>query len=362
MFKSIYKNRVVLITGHTGFKGSWLSLWLQFLGAKVVGYSLDPPSEPNHYSLLKLKIASIKGDVRDKKKLLNVIEDYKPEIIFHLAAQPLVRYSYINPYETFDVNVMGTLNLFECSKKAGSIKAIINVTSDKCYENKEWFWGYRENEPLGGHDPYSASKACAEILTASYRRSFFNLDKYDKEHKTLLASVRAGNVIGGGDWGEDRLIPDLVKVVQKKEKTIIRNPNAIRPWQYVLEPLSGYLLLGQYLLEGKKEYADAWNFGPNESDCKNVEYVVSNAKKIWRKINYHLSNKKNDFHEAMFLKLDCNKAKTLLSWTPVLDFEKALELTISWYRDYYEKGKINSKNDLLKYIELAKKNNAVWLD
>lgn len=362
MFNNIYKDKKVFITGHTGFKGSWLSLWLTELGSKVIGYSLDYPSMPNHFSLLKIDVITIQGDIRDRDNLLKALQKYEPDIVFHLAAQPLVRKSYINPYETFEINVMGTLNLFECCRSIDSVKAIINVTTDKCYENKEWIWGYRENEPLGGYDPYSASKACSEILTASYRRSFLNLNEYNKTHKTLLASVRAGNVIGGGDWGEDRLIPDLMRAVSKNEKAFIRNPNAIRPWQFVLEPLSGYLLLGQQLLEGNKDFADAWNFGPDDKDCKNVEYIVTKSKSIWDKISYEITNPDPEFHEATFLKLDCSKAKSLLKWTPILNIEEALNLTINWYKKYYEEGKIVSLDNLFYYTELAKKQNVIWIE
>jgi CDP-glucose 4,6-dehydratase len=359
MFGNIYNGKTVFITGHTGFKGSWLSLWLTKLGAKVVGYALEPPTKPNHFDLLNLDIISIIGDIRDKDKLNSVIKEYKPEIVFHLASQPLVRYSYNNPLETFEINVIGTINLFEACKNVDSIRAIINVTSDKCYENREWFWGYRESDPLGGYDPYSASKACSEIVTSCYRKSFFNLEDYGEKHNILLASVRAGNVIGGGDWREDRLIPDIVRSVIKKEKLKIRNPKATRPWQHVLEALSGYLILGQKLLEGRKDFADAWNFGPNEDNHIDVETVVREVKNRWSNFEYEIDST-NHPHEAKLLKLDSSKARNLLRWRPVWNFEKTIDVTVNWYREYYENGNICSFRDLEEYIKCAKIENIDW--
>jgi CDP-glucose 4,6-dehydratase len=359
MFGNIYNGKTVFITGHTGFKGSWLSLWLTKLGAKVVGYALEPPTKPNHFDLLNLDIISIIGDIRDKDKLNSVIKEYKPEIVFHLASQPLVRYSYNNPLETFEINVIGTINLFEACKNVDSIRAIINVTSDKCYENREWFWGYRESDPLGGYDPYSASKACSEIVTSCYRKSFFNLEDYGEKHNILLASVRAGNVIGGGDWREDRLIPDIVRSVIKKEKLKIRNPKATRPWQHVLEALSGYLILGQKLLEGRKDFADAWNFGPNEDNHIDVETVVREVKNRWSNFEYEIDST-NHPHEAKLLKLDSSKARNLLRWRPVWNFEKTIDVTVNWYREYYENGNICSLRDLEEYIKCAKIENIDW--
>lgn len=248
LFDQIYKGKTCFITGHTGFKGSWLAYWLTKMGAKVIGYSLNPPTNPNHFELLKNKYISIIGDIRDRKFLHDTILKHKPDIVFHLAAQTIVRHSYKDPVETFETNVLGTLSVFEACRKTSSVRAIINVTSDKCYENKEWSWGYRENDQMGGWDPYSASKGCSEILTSSYRNSFLNLEDYGEKHNIILASVRAGNVIGGGDWGEDRLIPDIVLSTSKGEKVEIRNPKSTRPWQHVLEPLSGYLTLGWKLI------------------------------------------------------------------------------------------------------------------
>src|SRR5208283_3356263 len=266
MFGDVYTGKKVLITGHTGFKGSWLAMWLQELGANIVGYSLNPPSNPNHFDLLiqpsgpltlrpsdPPTLQSVIGDILDADKLFDTFQRYRPEIVFHMAAQPLVRYSYRNPVETFETNVMGTINVFEACRNTDSVRAVVNVTSDKCYENREWVWGYHENDPMGGYDPYSASKGCAELITASYRRSFFNA-----EASALLASARAGNVVGGGDWADDRLIHDIMRAVSNNEKVIIRNPGHTRPWQHVLEPLSGYLMLGQKLLEARQEFAEGW--------------------------------------------------------------------------------------------------------
>lgn len=365
MFSNIYKNKKALITGHTGFKGSWLALWLKELGAEVIGYALKPPTTPSHYELLTqqpsdhLNIISIEGDIRNYIKLNEIFQSYKPEIVFHLAAQPLVRYSYINPVETFETNVMGTINVFDACRNCESVRAIVNITSDKCYENKEWVWGYRETDPMGGYDPYSASKGCAELVTSAYRRSFFNPEDYGRKHNILLASVRSGNVIGGGDWGEDRLIPDIVRIISKNKKLYIRNPKATRPWQHVLEPLSGYLMLGQKLLDGRKEFADGWNFGPNEEGHINVETVVNCIKEKWNRFEYEIDTKSN-LHEAKLLKLDCSKAHTLLCWNPVWDFAKAINVTVRWYREYYENGEINSQRDLEEYIGSAEMKNIEW--
>ena len=364
LFNGIYKNKTVLITGHTGFKGSWLIFWLIKMKANVIGYSKDIPTNPAHFELLQknnyLKnLIDIRGDIKDEKKLNKVFREYKPDIVFHLAAQPLVRYSYKNPIETYETNVIGTLKVFEACKEA-NVKAIVNITSDKCYENKEWVWGYRENDALGGYDPYSSSKACSEILTNSYRNSFFNLNEYKKTHNTLLASCRAGNVIGGGDWAEDRLISDIVKATVINKKVMIRNPNAIRPWQHVLEPISGYLLVGQKLLEGKKEFAGAWNFGPFDEGNMRVIDVLNECKKQWDKIEFEIDNKLH-FHEAQFLKLDCSKANFYLKWHPVWDSKKAIKKTIIWYKKFCENKEILTENDFDSYIENAIKKGIIWV-
>ncbi|MBI4650200.1 CDP-glucose 4,6-dehydratase [Candidatus Desantisbacteria bacterium] len=353
-FEDIYKGKTVLVTGHTGFKGSWLCLWLKELGAKVIGYALLPQTNPNHIDLLNLNITSITGNIKNPDKLDAIFKKYKPEIVFHLAAQPLVRYSYLNPVETFETNVMGTINIFETCRNTKSVKAIINITSDKCYANKEWVWGYREIDPMGGFDPYSASKGCSELVTVSYRNSFFT-------GNTLLASTRAGNVIGGGDWAEDRIVPDIMKAVNIKEKVLIRNPEATRPWQYVLEPLSGYLLLGQKLLEGKKEFSDAWNFGPKDENNVKVETLVKNFKKHWNKIDYKIKINKNNPHEAGFLKLDWSKALLKMKWMPNWDFNKTIEMTVKWYKEFYENKKIISLYTLNEYIKDAESKNLEWI-
>lgn len=360
MFNNIYKDKTVLVTGHTGFKGSWLVLWLHQMGAKVIGYSKDIPSEPSHFQLLNLNITSIIGDIRDIKQLKNVFEEYKPDIVFHLAAQALVRYSYGRPIETFETNVMGTVNMFECALDQESVKAFVNITSDKAYDNQERQQGYKESDPMGGHDPYSASKGCAELVTASYRNSFF------QHTEKLLASARAGNVIGGGDWALDRLVPDIFKATSKDETVTIRNIHATRPWQHVLEPLSGYLLLGQHLLEGNSRMAEGWNFGPNEDDTREVGNVIQNIKRHWDKVTIEIIQDKNQLHEANLLKLDCSKASALLKWKPVWDFEQTIELTSNWYKDFYTNENLNvaerSQADLDKYINDAKNKGIKWAE
>lgn len=360
LFNNIYKGKKVLITGHTGFKGSWLSLWLFKLGAEVIGYSIDIPTNPSHFELLNLKITSIIGDVLNKEKLLNTIQKHQPDIVFHLAAQPLVRESYINPVKTFETNIMGTVNLLESCRKTGQVKVIINITSDKCYQNKEWTRGYKEHDPMGGNDPYSASKGGAELVANSYRNSFFNVKEFGKSHSTLLADVRSGNVIGGGDWAKDRLIPDIVKATANDEITVIRNPQSTRPWQHVLEPLSGYLLLGWKLLERKKEFADNWNFGPDDDSSLTVNEVIERAKKHWDKIKYKIKESSDNFHEANLLKLDSSKARTQLKWKNIWDSHKAIEKTITWYKNYYKNAKILSEKDLDNYINDAKQASAEW--
>ena len=358
LFGGIYNGKTVLVTGHTGFKGSWLSYWLHELGANVIGYSLNIPTNPSHIELLDMNIVSIEGDIRDQQKLNSVLESYRPDIVFHLAAQPLVRYSYINPVETYEVNVIGTLKVFEACRQSESVRAIVNITSDKAYENKEWVWGYREIDPMGGYDPYSASKGCAELVTTSYRRSYFNIEKYGKDHHVLLASCRAGNVIGGGDWGKDRLIPDIMMAASSGEKVSLRNPNAIRPWQHVLEPLSGYLHLGWKLLEGEKAFAGGWNFGPSD-DAVRVQEVVESARFHWSKIEYGIDREGHP-HEAKMLKLDCSKAHTQLHWRDVWDLQTTIEKVTKWYEIYYEKAYVNTYHDLCAYIEAAKIKKLAW--
>lgn len=360
LFDGIYAGRKVLVTGHTGFKGSWLSYWLIMMGADVCGYSLNPPTSPNHFDLLKLDIRSEIGDIRNRDRLNKVVKLFSPEIVFHLAAQPLVRISYREPVSTFETNILGTINIFEACRLSESVKAIVNITSDKCYENREWGWGYRENEPMGGHDPYSASKGCAELVTSSYRNSFFNPKEYGKKHNMLIASCRAGNVIGGGDWAEDRLIPDIMKAASFGNIVDIRNPHATRPWQHVLEPLSGYLMIGQRLFDGKIDFAEGWNFGPSDTEMISVGEVVERIRKYWPKIQYKVNIDKHAPYEAGLLKLDCSKAHSKLKWKETWNSEVCFEKTVNWYKKYYEEKTIDTEKDLNTYIEAAKNKNLDW--
>ncbi len=359
LFGGIYKGKKVLLTGHTGFKGSWLALWLTRMGAEVYGYAL-PNEQPNHLNLLDLKIHQELNDIRNTDALISYFASVRPDIVFHMAAQALVRTSYEDPTETFSTNVMGTLNVLEACRKTTSVRAIINVTSDKCYDNREWIWGYRENDAMGGYDPYSASKGCAELLGASYRNSFFNISEYGKKHHVLLASGRAGNVIGGGDWAADRLIPDIVRSTAASKAVLIRNPKATRPWQHVLEPLSGYLTLGWTLLEGNPGCAEGWNFGPDQHSNLSVEEVVAVSRKYWSEMKVEYSKNREDYHEANLLMLDCSKANKLLKWYPVWDIEMTLDKTMSWYRDFYTKKQVNSENDLMAYVSGATSQHLIW--
>jgi CDP-glucose 4,6-dehydratase len=358
LFGNIYKNRKVLLTGHTGFKGSWLALWLKRLGANVVGYSLNPNTQPSHFELMNIDMTSHFSDINNIEKMQEVFSDFQPEIVFHLAAQPIVLESYKTPVQTFQTNAIGTANVLECCRNTASVKAIVVITTDKVYENNEWTWGYREIDRLGGYDPYSASKACTEIVCSSFRNSFFNLKDYKYKHQILLATARAGNVIGGGDWAEYRLIPDLMKAYAKGEKLIIRNPNAIRPWQHVLEPLAGYLMLGQQLLEEKTEFADAWNFGPSEENCVPVSRLIEIVQKTCDGVEVELV--KNNLHEANFLKLDCSKALHFLKWKPIWEIETTLRKTVDWYKEFYQSGTISSEKDINNYILDAQHKNINW--
>jgi CDP-glucose 4,6-dehydratase len=332
------------------------------MGATITGYSLHPPTNPNHFQLLDLDINSVIGDVRNADKLKQVFKEQLPEIVFHLAAQAMVRMSYQNPVETFTSNVLGTVNVLEAARSVGTVRAMVNVTSDKCYENREWPWGYREIDALGGFDPYSASKGCAEIVTGCWRNSFFNLKDYGKTHSTLLASARAGNVIGGGDWAPDRLLPDIMRAVNQNENVKIRNLQATRPWQYVLEPLSGYLLLGQKLHEGGKEFADAWNFGPSEEENVAVGEIVQQVKKIWPKIDYEIDPLPDQPHEAGMLRLDCSKARAQLQWLPVWTSKDAVEITAQWYRAFYESNQLLSLEHFNRYITDAQNKHIIWAE
>jgi len=341
IFDNFFRGKRVLITGHTGFKGSWLSIWLHELGAEVIGVALNPSSEQENFTLSgigKKVSADIRADIRDGENLKKIFKQYNPEIIFHLAALPLVRMSYERPVETYETNVMGTVHVLEAIRATQSVKVGIMITTDKCYENKEQLWGYRENEPMGGYDPYSSSKGAAELAIASWRNSFFNPKEYEKQGKSI-ASVRAGNVIGGGDWSKDRLIPDCIRALEAGEAIGIRNPKSIRPWQHVLEPLSGYMLLAKKMWEKPTQYCEGWNFGPNNDSIASVwdvalevisEYGIGELKDI---------SDSNDFHEAQMLLLDISKARFRLGWKPRMDFKQTVALTVDWYKNY-QKTKI----------------------
>lgn len=329
-----WKNKRVFLTGHTGFKGSWLSIWLQRLGAIVTGYSLEPPTDPSlfHMAHIGNMVTSIIGDVRDYEKLNNSISVSQPDVVLHLAAQPLVRDSYRVPVETYSINVMGTVNLFEAIRQSGqSVQAVINVTTDKVYDNREWEWGYRECEPLGGYDPYSNSKACSELVTAAYRNSFFNPSTYSRHH-CAVASARAGNVIGGGDWATDRIVPDCIRAFLKKETVVLRNPQAVRPWQHVLEPLCGYLLLAQCLCTNGISFAEGWNFGPRDTDCVSVGKLVGSICNAWGESARYTEMQSSTLHEANFLKLDCSKAIRHIGWQPRWNLQCAVEKIVNWYK------------------------------
>lgn len=332
MNDSFWSGKRVLITGHTGFKGSWLSLWLGRLGAHVIGYSLAPPTSPSNFAVSRVEEmlhASVEADVQDLDAVIGCFAAHQPEIVFHMAAQPLVRYSYHNPVETFRTNVIGTVNVLEAIRKTPSVKAVVVITSDKCYENREWAWGYRENEPMGGHDPYSSSKGCTELVAASYRSSYFPPSEYAK-HGIGLATVRAGNVIGGGDWSSDRLVPDLLTAHAQGREVLIRNPGAIRPWQFVLEPLGGYMALAERLFEDGATYAEAWNFGPREDDALPVETLINRlSAHLDGGIRYRV-DPDPVLHEAMLLKLDCSKAATRLAWRPRTSINDTLQLIANW--------------------------------
>lgn len=327
MVESFWKNKKVFLTGHTGFKGSWMSLWLLKAGAQLTGYSLGLPSEPSLFDELKIDkdMNSIFADIRDLEKLKAEVKKAAPEIVIHMAAQPLVRYSYSEPVETYMTNVMGTVHLFEAARAAGSVKAVLNVTSDKCYENLEREAGYKEHEPMGGSDPYSNSKGCAELVTHAYRQSFF------RKEGVLLASGRAGNVIGGGDWADDRLVPDVIRSVIKNETLVIRSPNSVRPWQHVLEPVGGYLHLAEKLFTNGDKFAEGFNFGPSKEDHCSVENVISRMNRYWSgKIRYQIVESQNNPHEAKLLSLDCAKAKEKLGWQPKWNLDQALQKTVEW--------------------------------
>jgi CDP-glucose 4,6-dehydratase len=354
LFGSIYKNRRVLLTGHTGFKGSWLALWLNQLGARVAGFSLPPNTNPSHFSILDLKLESHIGDINIQEHLLKIMSDFKPEIVFHLAAQPIVLESFSNPHYTFRTNIIGTVNLLESCRKIKTIKSIVVITSDKVYENIESEYSYNEFDRLGGTDPYSASKACVEIVCNSYRKSYF------KDSDTFVTTARAGNVIGGGDWADYRLVPDIVKSIYASQPLIIRNPGAIRPWQHVLEPLSGYLHLGRKLLEGRQEFADAWNFGPESGNCIPVSDLIDLIRGQWNEIKVEIVQ--SEYHEASLLMLDCSKAKKYLNWEPVWDIEETTLNTIDWYKRFYLLNEVQTLSNLHQYIADARKKRLIWTE
>lgn len=353
LFNGIYLGRKVLITGHTGFKGSWLCLLLHKLGANVYGYALDPPTNPSLFIEANINglIHSTIGDIRNFYLLLETLQKVQPEIIIHMAAQPLVRESYINPRETYEINVMGTVNLLEATRQVSSVKAIVNVTTDKCYENREWHWGYRENEPMGGYDPYSNSKGCSELVTSSFRNSFFNPKDYHK-HSVALASARAGNVIGGGDWANDRLIPDFIRAITAGKEVQIRSPYAIRPWQHVLEPLMGYLTLAQALYTQGVNYAEGWNFGPDDSDAHNVEWITKTVCELWGDNACYSIDTNPQPHEANYLKLDCSKAKAVLGWYPKWNTYKTLQSIVEWNKALMngEDAKVITERQINEYL------------
>ena len=333
MDAAFWQGKRVFLTGHTGFKGGWLSLWLQQLGAEVTGYALEAPTTPSLFEVANVArgMVSIVGDVRDGEALKRAMAQAQPEIVIHMAAQPLVRYSYANPVETYATNVMGVVNLLEAVRATPGVRSVVNVTSDKCYENREWPWGYRENEAMGGYDPYSNSKGCAELVTAGYRSSFFNAEKY-AEHGIALGSGRAGNVIGGGDWAMDRLIPDMLRAIGAGQPVMIRNPHSIRPWQHVLEPLSGYLTLAEKLYTEGPVHAEGWNFGPHDTDAKPVEWIIERMTHEWGAGASWLLDGQDHPHEATYLKLDCSKARGQLGWHPRWDIGQTIARIVEWHK------------------------------
>lgn len=348
--ESFWQGRRVYLTGHTGFKGSWLSIWLHQLGAVVKGYALNPPTNPSLFNEAKVSeiVESEIGDIRNFENIRKSIHAFQPEIVIHMAAQPLVRYSYDEPVETYEVNVLGTVHVLEAAKSCPSVRAVINVTTDKCYENKEWFWAYRESEPMGGHDPYSSSKGCSELITTSYYRSFY------KQQGVGLASVRAGNVIGGGDWVADRLIPDILKAFEKGERVVIRSPHSIRPWQHVLEPLSGYLRLAQLLFVHPSNFSEGWNFGPNESDERPVGWILDIMIEMWPEAKWELDECVDHPHEAKYLKLDISKAKARLDWSPTWELDQTLERIVDWHQSWVSgrDARLITINEIKEFMRL----------
>lgn len=357
--ESFWKGKRIFLTGNTGFKGSWLSIWLDMLGAEVYGYALDPPTNPSLFELAGVKAITKTtiGDIRNRELLASTLRSANADIVFHMAAQALVRDSYADPLGTYETNAMGTANLLEAVRSSPSVKAVVIVTTDKCYENKEWDWGYREADVLGGYDPYSSSKACAEIITAAYRKSFFSSSE-GRPTATLIATARAGNVIGGGDWAKDRLIPDFIRSFEASKTVRIRNPMAIRPWQHVLEPLSGYLLLAQALFEGKNECAEAWNFGPDDSDARPVQWIVGRLCSLWEGSKGFEIDKGPHPHEAGYLKLDCSKAKNRLGWRQSWDLDTALRYIIAWNKNLLSGVNVlnTTRSQIDEYMKASRQN------
>ncbi len=360
MFNNLYSGKRVLLTGHTGFKGSYLAFWLRELGAEVFGLALAPEGEINHYRLLELDMPESIADIRDPEAVRRAFAEFKPEIVFHLAAQPLVRASYLDPAGTFAVNVQGTIHVLDACRFAPEVRAVVAVTSDKCYENVEVPRGYREEDPMGGFDPYSASKGCAELAVASYRRSFFHPADYGRKHRLLLASARAGNVIGGGDYAPDRLVPDLIRAAAAGREAEIRNPHSTRPWQHVFEPLSGYLQLGAELYAGNLEAASAWNFGPDDDGAMTVGEAARELAKHWDAIRVRENCPGDAPHEARLLKLDCSKARAMLDWRPVWGAAEAFAATGRWYKDFHTTGAVDTAADFARYTGGARGKNLKW--
>ena len=353
-FRDVYRERRVFLTGHTGFKGSWLAAWMSQLGAHVTGFASSPPTTPNHWDLLQLPVTDVRGDIRDFTALQQAVRSCRPEIVFHLAAQPLVRRSYRDPLESWSTNVMGTANLLEACRMEQTLRAIVVVTTDKVYANSERPSGYRENDRLGGHDPYSASKAASELVVESYRKAFFG-----DRAAPLLATARAGNVIGGGDWSEDRLIPDIVRALDRKQRVEIRFPNATRSWQHVLECVGAYLLLGQQLLDGKNEFAQPWNFGPEVNDIQPVSRILNAFQEHWPEMTWH-HPQTQQLHEASVLHLDSSGARSLLGWRPVWNLGCALQATAQWYRQYATTGRTMTHEQIAGYVESAMNSGCSW--
>lgn len=351
-----WRGRRVFLTGHTGFKGGWLALWLARRGAQIRGYALEPPTEPNLFTAASVGsvLEDVRGDTRDYEKLESAMKEFQPEVVFHLAAMPILRRSYVDPLRTYSTNVMGTVHVLEAVRKTASVRAVVCITSDKCYQNQEWIWPYRETDTLGGFDPYSSSKACAEIVCAAYRSSYFPVNRLD-EHRVALATTRAGNVVGGGDWSEDRLIPDLIRGFQRGQPVLIRQPKAVRPWQHVLEPLSGYMLLAEKLLEAPAKFCSAFNFGPDDEDAWSVERIANKLVELWGEGAAWTRDADSSVHEDHFLTLETSRARRQLGWRPRLGIEANLEWSVQWYRGWQQGADMKQETfaQIARYEQLA---------